>query len=135
MFFFFFLSLLGLLYRDACLVKVAGGLSCPVEVQRGIRQGCPISGQIYSLLAVLRAKLSGLILPVLSHHPQLVVSAYAVDISVFVRDQRNVVNLNLSLELHQKASSVKVNWGKCETLQVGHWMDRDRLRLPGDLRW
>lgn len=35
-----FLSLLRLLYRDACfLVKVGSGLSCLVEVQRGLWQG------------------------------------------------------------------------------------------------
>lgn len=32
-----------------CSVKVGGGLSCPVKVQRGIRQSCPISGKLYSL--------------------------------------------------------------------------------------
>uniref|UniRef100_A0A674PB36 Reverse transcriptase domain-containing protein n=1 Tax=Takifugu rubripes TaxID=31033 RepID=A0A674PB36_TAKRU len=73
-----FLSLLSLLYRDACcLVKVGGGLSCPVSVQRGIRQGCPISGQLYSLaieplLNNLRTRLSGLLLPGLPERPQLV---------------------------------------------------------------
>lgn len=37
-----FVSLLGLLCKEAfCLVKVGGGLSCPVQVQRGIRQDCP----------------------------------------------------------------------------------------------
>ena len=44
-----FLSLLKLLYSDACcVVKVGGGLSSPVSVKRGIRQGCPISDQLYS---------------------------------------------------------------------------------------
>ena len=81
------MSLLGLLYKDACcLVKMGGELSCPVQVQRGIRQGCPISGQLYSLaieplLNRLRAKLSGLLLPGLSQRPPLVVSAYADDIN------------------------------------------------------
>lgn len=38
-----FLSLLGLLFRDACcLVTVGGGLSSPVTAQTGIRQGCPL---------------------------------------------------------------------------------------------
>ena len=60
------------------------------------------------LLAALRVKLSGLLLPVLSHHPQLVVSAYVDGISVFVRDQMNVDNLSLSLDLYQKVSSAKV---------------------------
>ena len=91
-----FVSLLGLLYKEAfCLVKVGGGLSCPVQVQRGIRQGCPISGQLYSLaieplLVSLRSRLSGIMLPGLPQRPSLVVSAYADDINVIVRDERDV---------------------------------------------
>lgn len=45
-----FMSLLGLMYKEATrLVKVGVTLSCPVQVQRGIRQGCPISGQLYNI--------------------------------------------------------------------------------------
>lgn len=62
-------------------------------------------------------------------------SPYADDISAFVSCQRNVSNLSLSKDLYQKASSTKVSWGKSEDLQVGHWTDRDRPRLGGDLRW
>ena len=62
-------------------------------------------------------------------------SAYADNISVFVKDQMDVDNLSFSLDLSQRASSAKVNWGKSEALLVGHWTDRDRPKLPGDLRW
>lgn len=82
----------------------------------------------------LFVKLSSLILPGLSQHPQLLVSAYADDISVFVSRQRNVSNLSLSLDLYQKGSSAKVSWGKSEALQVGHQTDMDKARLGGDLR-
>ena len=42
-----FISWARLLYtRVACLVKVGRGLSRPVSVQRGIRQGCPLSGAV-----------------------------------------------------------------------------------------
>lgn len=44
-------------------------------------------------------------------------------------------NLSLSLDLYQKDSSARINWDKSEALQVGHWTDRDRARLPGHLRW
>ncbi len=46
-----FVAMIKLLYNDAtCMVKMSGGLSVPVRVQRGIRQGCPLSGQLYSLV-------------------------------------------------------------------------------------
>jgi hypothetical protein len=109
-----FVALLCLLYKEAfCLVKVGGGLSCPVQVQRGIRQGCPISGQLYSLaieplLNRLRSRLSGLMLPGWPQRPSLVVLAYA--------DHINVI-------------------GKSQALQVGQWADKVMPKLPGNLSW
>lgn len=45
-----FYSRVTLLYQGVqCLVKMGAGLSWPIPVHRGIRQGCPISGQLYSL--------------------------------------------------------------------------------------
>ena len=135
-----FISWVGLLYRGAeCLVKVGGGLSRPIPVQRGIRQGCPISGQLYSLvieplLCRLRSRLSGLTLPGTQFSP-LVVSAYADDLNVFIADQRDVAALQDSLAVYEKASSARVNWGKSEALQVGQWEGRAVPRLPTQLQW
>ena len=136
-----FVSLLGLMYKEAsCLLKVGGALSCPVQVQRGIRQGCPISGQLYSiviepLLNRLRSRLSGLMLPGLPQRPSLVVSAYADDVNVFVKDQRDVNILGSSFVLFERASSAKVNWEKSEALQVGQWLSKETPKLPGNIRW
>ena len=45
-----FLTFVKMLYAGAsCMVKVEGGLSRPVWVRQGIRQGCPLSGQLYTL--------------------------------------------------------------------------------------
>ena len=61
-----FLAWIGVLYSGAqCMVKMGAELSWPIPVQRGIRQGCPLSGQLYSLaieplLCMLRGRLSGL---------------------------------------------------------------------------
>lgn len=38
------------LYGDIeSVVKVNGGLSAPLKVRRGIRQGCSMSGMLYSI--------------------------------------------------------------------------------------
>jgi len=53
------------------MVKIGGTLSRPIPNLRGIRQGCPLSGQLYSLaieplLFRLRDRLSGFNVPGLS---------------------------------------------------------------------
>ena len=77
------------------MVKVGGGLSKPIQVQRGIRQGCPLSGQLYSLaiellLCELRSKRKGFHLPTSSDSMPLMVSAYADDVNIFVTNQADV---------------------------------------------
>lgn len=48
-----FLAWLGLFYNGTvCMVKMGAGLSRPIPLQWGIRQGCNISGQLYSLLSL-----------------------------------------------------------------------------------
>jgi len=86
---FGFLAWIGLLYSGAqCMVKMGAGLSWPIPVRRGIRQGFPISGHLYSLaieplLCRLRDRLSGLSLPGSSNTDHfLTVSAYADDVHV-----------------------------------------------------
>ena len=77
----------------------------------------------------------GILLPGLPQRPPLVLSAYADDINVFIRDQADVDNLTESLTIYQKASLAKVNWHKSEALLIGHWTDRQTPKLPGDLGW
>ncbi|KAI3376754.1 hypothetical protein L3Q82_000356 [Scortum barcoo] len=62
-----FIAKIRVLYCDiASVLKINGGLSAPFRVQRGIRQGCCLSGMLYSLaieplLHKLRNKLSGVL--------------------------------------------------------------------------
>lgn len=46
-----FISYIKLLHSNVfVMVKAGGGLSAPIVMSRGIRQGCPLSGQLYSLV-------------------------------------------------------------------------------------
>lgn len=93
-----FIAMIKVLYQDIeSVLKINGGLSAPFQVQRGIRQGCALSGMLYSLsiepmLCKIRSSTEGLLLP---HCPQnCIVSAYADDIIVMVNSQQD----NLMLE-------------------------------------
>ena len=113
-----FLSWVNLLYAGAsCMVKVGGGLSCPIPVERGIRQGCPISGQLYSLaiepmLCFLRAKLTDFSVPGVMKGPMIALSAYADDLTVFITGAEDVKVLSNALKVFEGASSARVNWVK-----------------------
>lgn len=64
-----FIGVIKVLYRDTeSMLKINGGLSAPFKVNRGIRQGCALSGMLYSLaieplLNKLCSKIEGLVLP------------------------------------------------------------------------
>ncbi len=111
-----FISKIKLLYAGAsCMIKVAGGLSLPVKVHRGIRQECPLSGQLYSLvieplLCRLRIQLNGLEVNTLGGKHSVKLSAYADDVTVLIKNNSDVQCLEKALECYGKASSAKVNW-------------------------
>lgn len=132
-----FISWVKLLYYGAAVLKVGGGLSRPVTALRGIRQGCPFSGQLYSLsieplLNKLRHGLVGL---EMENKCCVVLSAYADDVTVFIKQQKDVEVLIQNLSLFERASSVKVNWAKCEGYVLGQWEGTGPPRLPAGLQW
>lgn len=101
------------------MIKMVGGLNVPVKVYRGIRQGCPLSGQLYSLLCKIRENLTGLQTYVLTCYDCVKVSAYADDITVVLRNEHDVQVLADILGSYGKASSAKVNWDKSDALRWG----------------
>ncbi|XP_023284603.1 receptor-type tyrosine-protein phosphatase F-like [Seriola lalandi dorsalis] len=82
------------LYNDIeSVLKINGGLSAPFRVQRGVRQGCSLSGMLYALaiepfLHKLRSRVSGFSFPGCEHCFKL--SAYADDVIVFIKDQSDI---------------------------------------------
>jgi len=80
-----FVSLVALMYEEAsCLVKVGHHTGMSYLWTAIFYQA------FEPLLHRLRSRLSGLMLPGLPQRPSLVMSPYADDVSVLVRDQRDV---------------------------------------------
>uniref|UniRef100_A0A3Q3B436 Reverse transcriptase domain-containing protein n=1 Tax=Kryptolebias marmoratus TaxID=37003 RepID=A0A3Q3B436_KRYMA len=126
------------LYSGAeSLLKINGGLCAPFRVGRGVRQGCALSGMLYALsleplLQKLRSSIRGLVLPGFSSN--MVLSAYADDVVVFIKDQRDVSILTKITEKFSVLSAARVNWGKSEALAVGAWPAGFPV-LPRGLTW
>lgn len=75
------------------ILKINGGLAAPLNVQRAVRQGCSLSGMLYSLtiellLHKLRKEPSGVCYPGLSSAVKI--SAYADDVMVIANEQKYI---------------------------------------------
>ena len=114
-----------LLYAAAdCLVKVNGAVLAPFHFGRGVRQGCPMSGQLYSVcvepfLCLLRRRLTGLALP--GPRVEVILSAYADDVLLMFTDPGDLRRMRDCQEIFSAASSARINWSKCSGLLVGQW--------------
>lgn len=120
-----FIAMIRVLYKDIkSFLKFNGSLCAPFAVCRGVRQGCSLSGMFYALsleplLAKIRSSIDGLTVP--GFNSNIVLSAYADDVIVVVRNQRQVDILTSLTEKYRALSSAKVNWHKSEAIAIGKW--------------
>ena len=106
-------------------------------MHRGVRQGCALSEMLYALsleplLHKIRSSVRGLFLP--GFNSSVVLSAYADDIVVFIKDQQDVSILNSVVDKFSVVSAARVNWRKSEALAVGEWREGLPV-LPQSLTW
>ncbi|CAM2101651.1 unnamed protein product [Caretta caretta] len=120
-----FVSFLRVLYASAeCLVRLNRTLTEPVSFGRGVWQGCPLLGQLYTLaiepfLCLLQRRLTGLVLR--DPELRLVLSAYADDVFLVVQDPGDLARVEACQDIYSAASSARVNWVKSSGLVVGDW--------------
>ncbi len=136
-----FVSLVKLLYSDIySMLRINGSLTRPFPVTRGIRQGCPLSGLLYSisiepLLSMLRKQLCGIGVPGFPEVAPVKLTAYADDVTVIIKSTDDVTKLISCLNKFQKATSSRINWDKCASLLLGEWEDIGPPHLPQQCKW
>ncbi|CAM5097220.1 unnamed protein product [Natator depressus] len=135
-----FVGFLRVLYASAeCLVKLNWTLTEPVSFGRGVRQGCPLLGQLYALaiepfLCLLRRRLTGLVLR--EPELQLVLLAYADDMLLVIQDPGDLARVEACQAIYLAASSARVNWVKSSGLAVGDWWQASSLPpVLQTIRW
>lgn len=133
-----FIDKIKVLYNDIeSLLKINGGLCAPFKVLRGVRQGCSLSGILYSLaiepfLHRLRNVLKGVSLP--GCNDVFYLSAYADDVLLMIKSQDDVNALVEVSKDFEVVSSARINWSKSDAF---FWGEGNNVlpKLPGGLMW
>ncbi|KAG8234235.1 hypothetical protein J437_LFUL007741 [Ladona fulva] len=122
-----FVGMVRTLYEGAlCMVRVSNSLTTHIPFLRGIRQGCPLSGQLFALafeplLRRLKQRRSGVELP---GGGRLTVSTYADDFNVFVGNEEDFNKILPIFHEYSRPSGACLNPTKSNGLWVGPWKNR-----------
>ena len=106
------------------------------SVERGVRQGCPLSGLLFviSIEILARAiKNDTAIKSINVGEKEIKVSLYADDTTVFVRDLDSVDHLLTLLDNFKNLSGLEINTTKSEGLWLGRW--KNKTETPFGFRW
>ena len=122
------------LYANATTcVKVNGFLSDPVCLNRGVRQGCPLSSLLYILvieILALQLRSNPNIVGFQVGGHKIVSMHYADDAVITIKQNCCFKEVIKDLADYEHASGAKVNYGKTKGLWVGQWKGRTDSPLP-----
>ena len=130
-------SWIKIVYKDvsSCVVN-NGHASTFFPLQRGVRQGCPLSGILFVLgielfARALKNKTSIKGIEVDNH--EIKVAQYADDTTVFVRDRESVHELLDFLKEFSAHSGLEINTAKTEAMWLGQW--KNNQDTPFGFKW
>ena len=132
-----FLNWVEVLYRDASSCVINNGYTSPFfRLQRGVRQGCPLSGLLFVIGIELFAralKNDHTIRGIKVGSKEIKCTQYADDTTVFVSDQNSVNMLLKLLDDFKSVSGLEINTSKTEAMWLGSW--RDKMETPFNFKW
>ena len=127
-----FLNWIEVLYREASSCVINNGHTSPFfRLQRGVRQGCPLSGLLFVIGIELLAralKNDNSIKGIKVGPIEIKCSQYADDTTVFLRDQNSISKLLKLLDDFKLVSGLEINTSKTEAMWLGSW--RDKTETP-----
>lgn len=116
-----------------------GWLSDPVPLQRGLRQGCPLSPLLYTIFAEPMAiairdnhRIKGIHIPG-GKGRESKLTQYADDMTLLLADDRSVSTAFDIVETYQQASGGKLNLTKTEGMYFGKQIGR--AHGPAAIKW
>ena len=114
------------LYTNICCkIDNNGYLTAPVAIQRGVRQGCPLSALLYILIAETLGEtirqdlvLKGIKLP--GKLDDVRISQYADDTTLFLYDPESLKRALEIISIYEQASGAKLNLDKTAAMVIGN---------------
>ncbi|KAG6933585.1 hypothetical protein G0U57_018924, partial [Chelydra serpentina] len=130
-----FVGFLQVLYASAeCLVRLNWTLTELVSFGRGVRQGCPLSGQLYAL--AIEPFLCLQEVDLVLREPERWSCRRADDVLLVVQDPGDLVRVEACQAIYSAASSARVNWVKSSGLVVGDgWQASSLPPALQAIRW
>uniref|UniRef100_A0A3B3H9P1 Reverse transcriptase domain-containing protein n=1 Tax=Oryzias latipes TaxID=8090 RepID=A0A3B3H9P1_ORYLA len=118
-----FISFVQTIYNDTnSVVILPNGISPRFLINKGIKQGCPISPLLFitatEMLSILIKNSGFSKLSVLGE--QLAITQLADDTAIFMKDSHQIPDIIQTVDFFSKASGLKLNLSKCELLPVHH---------------
>ena len=108
------------------------------SLQRGVRQGCPLSGLLFVLALEPLAhqiRITDSIKGLENGNKITKLSLYADDTTAFIRDDPSAVSLFALLDQFSNLSGLKINRSKTEGLWLGRWKSRLGKDDPFGISW
>ena len=125
-----------LLTNRTCCVRNGGYISQEFNMERGVRQGCPISPVLFILTSELFAasvradsNIKGIRLP--NSQKFLKILQYADDITLLIRDLIDFREVLSRIKLFSKFSGLELNFKKANGMKLGgeSWVGRSESRI------
>ena len=106
------------------------------NLERGVRQGCSLSGTLFVLgieILALAIKINPKIEGIRVGAREIKITQYAVDTTVFLKDPESMCVLLDLLEKFERCLGLKNNCTKSEAMWLGKWKDREDT--PFNVKW
>ena len=130
-----FVDWIRILYNGAVSLCIVNGfMTQSFNIERGVRQGCPLSMLLFVIFQepLYRAiELSVKVKPIMSPCTPRKLLGYADDTSFIVADETSIIECFLILKKFELASGIKLNKNKTKLYGIGSWKNRQQWPVQG----